>query len=119
MLFDTSRRPPRITIDSMNRRSLRLSYCRRAATTVFGGFLLAGCNSVVPVPGRGSAPGAAANEPLTIEHTSLRSRISVYESALRACKQRGHDQAIFQTQVNEDPQRPPATGPQLSTFVCR
>ena len=119
MLFDTSRRPPGITIDSMNRRSLRLSYCRRAATTVVGGFLLAGCNSVVPVPGGGKAPGAAGSEPLTIEHTSLRSRISVYESALRACKQRGHDQAIFQTQVNEDPQRPPATGPQLSTFVCR
>lgn len=100
----------------MNRTALR----RPAATLVLltsGGLLLAGCNSVVP-----AAPGAtpqSANGTVTIEHASLRSRISVYESALKACKERGFGQAIFQAQSNEEPQRAPATGPQLSTFTCR
>lgn len=114
MLLDTSCRRAGITIDCMNRFALR----RRAATFAASGVLLAGCNSVIPASG-GATPTAAANESVTIEHTSLRSRISVYESALRACKQRGHEQAIFQTQTNEDTQKPPATGPQLSTFACR
>jgi len=114
MLLDTSCRLAGITIDCMNRFALR----RRAATFAASGVLLAGCNSVIPAPG-GSTPSPTANDSVTIEHTSLRSRISVYESALRACKQRGHEQAIFQAQVNENVQQPPATGPQLSTFACR
>ncbi len=90
-----------------------------AATLTSGAVLLAGCNAVVPTP-MGVAPAAApAAETITIEHTSMRSRTAVYESALHACERRGHQQAIFQTQVNQDPQRGPATGPQLSTFVCR
>jgi len=100
----------------MNRIALR----RPAATLAVlagGGLLISGCNTVVA-----SAPGtlpSAASETVTIEHTSLRSRISVYESALKACKQRGFDQAVFRTQANEEAQRAPATGPQLSTFNCR
>lgn len=115
MLLDTSCRHAGITIDCMNRFAIR----RRAATFAASGVLLAGCNSVIPAPGGSTTPSAAANDSVTIEHTSLRSRISVYESALKACKQRGHEQAIFQAQVNEDSQKPPATGPQLSTFACR
>lgn len=116
MLLDTSCRSAGITIDCMNRFALR----RRAATFACSGVLLAGCNSVIPAAGGSTSTAAAtANDSVTIEHTSLRSRISVYESALKACKQRGHEQAVFQTQMNEDAQRPPATGPQLSTFACR
>ena len=96
----------------------RLVIRRRAASIAASGMLLAGCNSVIPASNV-STPSEAATDSVTIEHTSLRSRISVYESALRACKQRGHEQAIFQTQSNEDAQKPPATGPQLSTFACR
>lgn len=108
--MDTSRRVRGGTIVFMNRTVLRTAPAALAC-----GWLMAGCNSVVP-----PAPGASAtSETVTIEHTSLRSRTSVYESALKACKQRGHDQAIFRTQSNEDPQRAPATGPQLSTFTCR
>lgn len=103
----------------------RFAFHRTAATAAVltsGTVLLAGCNTVVPTPATiapGAVAGAVATEPVTIEHSSLRSRISVYESALKACKQRGFDQAIFQAQANQDPQLPPATGRQLSTFACR
>ncbi|MCZ2498950.1 hypothetical protein GN316_19500 [Xylophilus sp. Kf1] len=99
----------------MNRIALR----HRATTLAASGFLLAGCNSVIPASGGAAASATTATDSVTIEHSSLRSRISVYESALKACKQRGHEQAVFQTQVNEDAQKPPATGPQLSSFACR
>jgi hypothetical protein len=87
--------------------------------TALCSLLVAGCNTVVPTAPGAAPPPSANSEPVTIEHSSVRSRTSVYESALKACKQRGHEQAVFRSQANEDPQRPPATGPQLSTFTCR
>ncbi|WPB57397.1 hypothetical protein [Xylophilus sp. GOD-11R] len=102
----------------MNRTAMRRATA--ASASIAGGLLIAGCNTVVSsTPGASNALGTPATEYITIEHTSLRSRISVYESALRACKQRSFDQAIFQKQANEDPKRAPAEGPQLSTFLCR
>ncbi|WP_295849625.1 hypothetical protein [uncultured Xylophilus sp.] len=71
--------------------------------------LLAGCNTVAE----------ADPDHVTIEHTSLRSRTAVYESAQKICSRQGRANAVFQSQVNQDPTRPPATGPQLSTFACR
>jgi len=125
-LFDTFGRSGNRTIVRMKRIVVTPRRAARLATAGLCGVLLAACNTVVPTaPGAtppplpGPAAPAGSTEPITIEHTSLRSRTSVYESALKACKQRGHDQAIFRSQVNEDPQRPPATGPQLSTFTCR
>lgn len=122
-LFDTFRPSASRTMLYMNRIATTASKTASlAGPGLYAGLaavLLAGCNTVVPTA-PGTVPSPSPNtEPVTIEHSSVRSRISVYESALKACKQRGHDQAIFRTQANEDPQRPPATGPQLSTFICR
>ena len=70
---------------------------------------LAGCNSIA----------TRDESTLTIEHTALRSREAVYTSALHACQRQGKQQAVFQQQVNKDPDAKPATGMQLSTFACR
>ncbi|QHI98437.1 hypothetical protein GT347_10785 [Xylophilus rhododendri] len=101
--------------------SIALCRTTTALACTAGALLLAGCNTVLaPAPaGSAAAPAAGSSENITIEHTSLRSRTAVYESALRACKQRGYEQAIFQSQANQDATRPPATGPQLSIFTCR
>lgn len=122
-LFDTLCPSPSRTMLYMNRivatPSRTASLAGPGLSTGLAAMLLAGCNTVVPTAPGAAPPPSPNSEPVTIEHSSVRSRISVYESALKACKQRGHDQAVFRSQVNEDPQRPPATGPQLSTFICR
>jgi len=122
-LFDTFCEGGSRTMPSMNRTATTPHQATPPAglalRAALPALLLAGCNTVVPTAPGAAPPPTSVTEPVTIEHTSIRSRISVYESALKACKQRGHEQAVFRSQVNEDPQRPPATGPQLSTFVCR
>jgi hypothetical protein len=73
------------------------------------GASLSGCNTIK----------ARDESTVVIEHTSLRSREAVYESALRVCRRQGKEQAVFQSQANQDAGAKPATGPQLSTFLCQ
>ncbi|MES2186313.1 MAG: hypothetical protein V4505_17310 [Pseudomonadota bacterium] len=87
----------------------RLSALALPAVACVLGAALSACNTVK----------ARDESTVVIEHTSLRSREAVYDSALRVCNRQGKEQAVFQSQVNQDTAAKPATGPQLSTFLCR